>query len=149
MRVGRAKLPTPEDIQAVEVLGGDRLVRADVQDVDALGSIPQVLDDAGDDAARHHRLAKSDFVGDQELSDGIVLAIESIEHIVDGAPLKRLEGRERRVGSVKGSSAMQWRPARRGQRGMCSTATGTRPARIGIAAVPASRRLISRSIAVS
>ena len=95
----QGQLAPPEDVQPVEVLGGDRLVRADVEDVDPLGAVPQVFDHAGDDPARHHRLAEADFVGDQELADRIVLAVEPIEDVVDGAPLKDLEGSERRVGA--------------------------------------------------
>lgn len=82
----QGQLAPPEDVQPVEVLGGDRLVRADVEDVDPLGVVPQVFDHAGDDPPRHHRLAEADFVGDQELADRIVLAVEPIKDVVDGAP---------------------------------------------------------------
>ena len=36
----QGQLATVENIQAVEVLGGDRLVGADVEDVDAIGAYP-------------------------------------------------------------------------------------------------------------
>lgn len=134
-------------IQPVEVLRGDRLVRADVEDVDPFGRVPQMLDHAGDHPARNHRFAEADFVGDQKLADGVVLAIEAVEDVIDGAPLEDLEGRKWRLGAKPFIGHELAPPVARAIRKVSQSARNS--AGIGSASPPpvASIRVMRRSIA--
>ena len=50
------QLAPVKDVQAVQVLRGDRLVGADVEDVDPLARVPELLDRPRDHAARLSRI---------------------------------------------------------------------------------------------
>src|SRR3546814_6191693 len=60
------------DVQAVQILGSDGLIGADVQNVDPVVRVPERLDRPRDHAARDHGLPEANFVGDQKLPHRIL-----------------------------------------------------------------------------
>ena len=100
----------------------------------------------GDDAARHHRLTRPDSSA-TGTGRTTVLAVEPVEDIIDGAPLKDLEARApRRRNRSSGMSGVL-----RGERN--PEGVPERGNSVGIGSVsapsPVSRRAISRSMARS
>src|SRR5690606_17238321 len=83
-------------LQLRQVRARDALVAADVDDVDALDVIPEVLDRPRDDAAGDERLAETDLVGHEEAAGVVRREEETLEGVLDGAALERLQRREYR-----------------------------------------------------
>ena len=93
---GQLEFLLAEYIEPVDVLAGDRLVRADVEHVDAFHAVPEPFDCTRDYASRNHGLPETDLVGDQEAHRGIRILVEAAHYIVDGPTLKLLERSQRR-----------------------------------------------------
>jgi hypothetical protein len=97
MRVGRASFPARER-SAVEVLGGDRLVRADVEDVDPVGAVPQVLDHAAMTPRATIVLPRPTSSATRNWKAGFSAVVKTVKDIVDRATLEGLQWPERRAG---------------------------------------------------
>ena len=88
---GQLEFLLAEYIQPIDVLTGDRLVRADVEHIDARHAMPEPFDRARDHSSRNHRLSETDLVRHQEAPRGIGIPVKAAHHVVDGPSLKLLE----------------------------------------------------------
>ena len=85
--------------QLVDVLPGDRCVRADVDDVVTLvAGLAEIVDDLRDDALGDMGLAKSDLVGNKEPNRRVLLIEHAPEHPLSGTALEVLQRAEHDFG---------------------------------------------------
>src|SRR5262249_14446620 len=94
-----------------DVLAGDATVRADVDDVDSGGLVPEVVNHPREDALRDQRLSEPDFVRDQEPPRWRIGLVHSLVDVVHGIPLEGLERAQRAdgVGLIHcGTSFSMW-----------------------------------------
>ena len=85
------KLAIRSDVETVDVLSGNLLVRANIKHVDAVDRLPQVVHRLGDHPACHQGLAKPHLVGDEEAGYSVGIEIQSAKHVIHGIPLEILE----------------------------------------------------------
>src|SRR5258706_3677578 len=85
------------DAEPIDVLASDVGVRTDVDNVNPSNAVvAQVPDRTCDHSTCDQGLSKPDFVGDQETANR-VLAVKSIEDVIDRRPLEWLERAQNRV----------------------------------------------------
>src|SRR5664279_656831 len=144
--VGVLDLRATDDIEPAQVLPCDLGIGTDVDDVDSLVGRPEVLDGLRDDSLCDHGLTETDFIGDEEPFDLIVIEPQPAEGVVRGGALEVLE-------TGKGAAGVRFHESR--SRCTCHTTShsssnpsGTRSAPFGISR-RSSTRLATRASASS